>query len=58
MRCLFLGIWRFMSNTPTPPALKPIHIGPVQIDSPVVLAPMTAVTDLPLRRWCAVMARA
>jgi tRNA-dihydrouridine synthase B len=30
--------------------LKPISIGPVQISSPVILAPMTGVTDLPFRR--------
>ena len=34
---------------PTPPALKPIAIGPVVIDCPVVLAPMTGVSDLPFR---------
>ena len=30
--------------------LKPIRIGPVAVGSPVILAPMTAVTDLPFRR--------
>jgi tRNA-dihydrouridine synthase B len=30
--------------------LKPIRIGPIEVGSPVILAPMTAVTDLPFRR--------
>jgi tRNA-dihydrouridine synthase B len=30
--------------------LKPISIGPVRIASPVILAPMTGVTDLPFRK--------
>jgi len=39
-----------MSELPPPPALKPIHIGPVGIDCPVILAPMTGVTDMPFRK--------
>jgi tRNA-dihydrouridine synthase B len=34
-------------SAPTP--LAPIQVGSVRIDSPVVLAPMTGVTDLPFR---------
>lgn len=30
--------------------LSPISIGPVQIDIPVILAPMTGVTDMPFRK--------
>ena len=29
--------------------LKPIAIGPVKIEAPVILAPMTGVTDMPFR---------
>ncbi|QPD00037.1 tRNA dihydrouridine synthase DusB [Qipengyuania soli] len=40
-----------MSTLPLPPVPpKPINIGSVTIDTPVVLAPMTGVTDLPFRR--------
>ena len=38
-----------MTALPPPPALKPIHVGPVRIDCPVILAPMTGVTDMPFR---------
>lgn len=30
--------------------LAPLHIGPVRIETPVILAPMTGVTDMPFRR--------
>ena len=30
--------------------VKPIHVGPMTIDAPVILAPMTGVTDLPFRK--------
>jgi len=39
-----------MSNLVNRPVLKPISVGPVRIDCPVVLAPMTGVSDLPFRR--------
>src|SRR6195952_2904462 len=29
--------------------IKPINIGPVRIETPVILAPMTGVTDMPFR---------
>ncbi len=32
------------------PELKPISVGPLTIDAPVILAPMTGVTDLPFRK--------
>jgi tRNA-dihydrouridine synthase B len=33
-----------------PIRIGPINIGPIEVASPVILAPMTAVTDLPFRR--------
>ena len=39
-----------MAEHPQPPALKPIEIGPVRIACPVILAPMTGVTDMPFRK--------
>src|SRR4051812_50020576 len=36
-------------GVPSMSELKPIHVGPVRIDAPVILAPMTGVTDLPFR---------
>ncbi|QYU66741.1 tRNA dihydrouridine synthase DusB [Leptolyngbya sp. 15MV] len=38
-----------MTALPSPPPLRPIMVGPVAIATPVVLAPMTGVTDLPFR---------
>jgi len=38
-----------MDESLAPPALKPIEIGPVTIETPVILAPMTGVTDMPFR---------
>lgn len=38
-----------MNPLPAPPPLRPIAIGQVAIETPVVLAPMTGVSDLPFR---------
>jgi tRNA-dihydrouridine synthase B len=38
-----------MKTPPAPPALRPIKVGDVTIACPVVLAPMTGVTDMPFR---------
>jgi tRNA-dihydrouridine synthase B len=44
-------IFRLMSDPiPLPPRLGPLLIGPVRVECPIVLAPMTGVTDLPFRR--------
>jgi tRNA-dihydrouridine synthase B len=37
-------------SLPVPPRLNPIDVGPVHITCPVILAPMTGVTDLPFRK--------
>lgn len=38
-----------MTVIPSPPSLSPIAVGSVTIDHPVMLAPMTGVTDMPFR---------
>ncbi len=53
MRCLFFRHTRMfdpMSATPAAPKLASIRIGPVVVDCPVILAPMTGVTDMPFRK--------
>ena len=39
-----------MNPLPSPPPLQPIQVGPVAIDCPVILAPMTGVSDMPFRK--------
>jgi tRNA-dihydrouridine synthase B len=40
------------ADTAAPPRLRPIQVGPLTIDAPVILAPMSGVSDLPYRRLC------
>ncbi|PWR25933.1 tRNA dihydrouridine synthase DusB [Zavarzinia aquatilis] len=39
-----------MNSTSGPRGVGPIQVGPVRIDDPVILAPMSGVTDMPFRR--------
>ncbi len=39
-----------MNPLPPPPQITPIAIGPIVIGCPVILAPMTGVTDMPFRK--------
>ena len=39
-----------MTDTLSPPAIAPLRVGPLTVDTPVILAPMTGVTDLPFRK--------
>lgn len=41
---------RIEKETVSEPRLKPIAIGGVRVDAPVILAPMSGVTDMPFRR--------
>ncbi|MFV0643982.1 MAG: tRNA dihydrouridine synthase DusB [Sphingomonadaceae bacterium] len=38
-----------MDTLPHPPSVRPISIGEITLDMPVILAPMTGVTDMPFR---------
>mgnify|MGYP001974039536 CR=1 FL=1 len=37
-------------STLTVRILKPVYIGPIRLNNPIILAPMSGVTDMPYRR--------
>ncbi len=48
--CTAQVAYKVITRMDTSPRLRPIDIGPVRVDDPVILAPMSGVTDMPFRR--------